>query len=137
MGMGANPDSCKDMDFTLPSDIASHVPQVNVWRTLRHEMETKGSVNLVTALYKARVTKPKDLRDKVFSILGLLSEEDRSAIHVDYSPLYTPQQTFNKWRNTALERKTQWLCSSMQELRRATQTYRAGSQTGLLKADTP
>ena len=96
MGMGANPDLCKDMDFTLPSDIASHVPQVNVWRTLRHEMETKGSVNLVTALYKARVTKPEDLRDKVFSILGLLSEEDRSAIHVDYSPLYTPQQTFKQ-----------------------------------------
>lgn len=63
-------------------------PKADVWRTLKHEMETKGSVSLVTALYKTRVTKSKDLRDKVFSILGLLSEDDRSAIHVNYSPLY-------------------------------------------------
>lgn len=96
MGMGGLPYSCKDMDFALPSDIASHVPQVDVWRTLKYERETKGSINLVIALSKTRVTKSKDPRDKVFSILGLLSEEDRNAIHVDYSPLYTPQKTFKQ-----------------------------------------
>jgi hypothetical protein len=54
---------------------------------LREEKELN-TLNLITALHNTWSTKATDGGDKIFSIRGLLKEEDRKALKVDYFKTY-------------------------------------------------
>ncbi|MCJ1254925.1 hypothetical protein MMC24_002741 [Lignoscripta atroalba] len=69
--------------------------QVTTWRQLREERQAASTgLNLLSLLERSRATLATDPKDKLYSLLGLVSDEVRQAIRVDYSPSYSVTQTF-------------------------------------------
>ena len=69
--------------------------QVDAWRLMRSEMRKQDSKgDFLDLLHQSRRTKATDQRDKIYSLLGLMKDEERAAIRVDYSLNHTVTDVF-------------------------------------------
>lgn len=69
---------------------AEKAVQVDSWRVLREDLKKQPSgLSIFELLRQTRFAKATDIRDKVYSLMGLMNEEDAPAIRVDYSDSYT------------------------------------------------
>ena len=85
------------------------VIKVDAWRLMRSEMRKQDSKgDFLDLLHRSRRTKATDQRDKVYSLLGLMKDEERAAIKVDYSPDHTVTDVFmdvaKYWESILLQR---------------------------------
>jgi hypothetical protein len=68
---------------------------VDAWRVMREELKSQESKrDFIALLHRSRRTKATDQRDMIYSLFGLMKEEDRAAIRVDYSPSHTVTEVF-------------------------------------------
>lgn len=69
---------------------------LDAWSSIRNDLQQGQSegLRLLELLERARFGKVTDPRDRVYSLLGMMKEENRSAIRVDYSGDYTPANLF-------------------------------------------
>jgi hypothetical protein len=68
---------------------------VDAWRVMREELRKDGSIkDLIQLLHRSRRTKATDQRDIIYSLFGLMKDEERAAIRVDYSPSHTARDVF-------------------------------------------
>jgi hypothetical protein len=64
--------------------------QVDAWRLMRSEIQKQDSKrDFLELLRRSRRTKATDNRDIIYSLLGIMKDEERAAIRVDYSPNYS------------------------------------------------
>jgi hypothetical protein len=81
----------KEFEFQLLQKFA----QVSTWGMMREDLHKKnGTKDLIPLLQYSRTTKATDQRDIIYSLFGLMKDEDRAAIRVDYSPTHTVRDVF-------------------------------------------
>jgi hypothetical protein len=69
--------------------------QVHSWCQLRTSVHQDPSgINLIKILSRLRSAEATDKRDKIYSVLSILKEDDRKAIRVDYAETNTVEQTY-------------------------------------------
>ena len=69
--------------------------QVDAWRLMRDEIQKQDSKrDFVGLLRRSRLTQARDQRDKIYSLFGLMEDEERAAIPIDYSPDRTVADVF-------------------------------------------
>lgn len=69
---------------------------VEAWDNMRLQLERGQSagLGLIKLLGRTRFAKFTDPRDRIYSLMGMMREQDRSAIRVDYSDDFTPTDLF-------------------------------------------
>lgn len=69
---------------------------IKAWSRLRYDLEQEQSegLRLLELIERTRFAKATDPRDKIYSLMGMMKELDRSAIRVDYSDNYTAASLF-------------------------------------------
>lgn len=70
--------------------------QVGAWSRIRHDLDQGQAegLRLLELLEKTRFGKATDPRDRIYSLMGMMKEHDRSVIRVDYSDIYTAENVF-------------------------------------------
>jgi hypothetical protein len=69
--------------------------QVDAWRLMRSEIHKPDSKrDLIDLFQRSRRTKATDQRDIIYSLLGLMKDDERAAIRVDYSPNHSVTDVF-------------------------------------------
>lgn len=64
--------------------------QVDAWSRIRDSLDQSGGLTLLELLEWTRFGKTTDPRDTVYSLMGMMKEQDRSAVRVDYSDYTAP-----------------------------------------------
>jgi hypothetical protein len=70
--------------------------QMEAWSSIRNDLEQRQSegMRLLELLGRTCFGKASDARDIIYSLMGIMEEQDRSAIRVDYSDDYTAANLF-------------------------------------------
>jgi general stress protein 26 len=89
-----HPEYKKFFDSKSGPQQTSRMQQLDGWRRLREGREKYVKLDAITLLYRTRSTNSTDPRDKVYSLLALLNEADRSVIKVNYSIDNTVQKVY-------------------------------------------
>lgn len=74
------------------------------WSLLRREYSGKpGGLNPVRVLMRARMSDSSDLRDRIYSLLGLMEQGFASRLEVNYSLSYTAADAFRAFARLCIE----------------------------------
>ncbi len=75
--------------------------QLDTWRRLR-TLYRDGTLTPCHLLYRTRSAEATDPRDKIYSVLSLMSEDELKAIDVKYSPSHTVQEVYKQFARQAV-----------------------------------
>ena len=78
------------------TDLLEKAVHVDAWRLMREEQHNRDTSkrNLIALLHRSKRTKATDQRDIIYSLFGLMTDSERAAIRVDYSPSHTVADVF-------------------------------------------